>query len=115
MKENMKTRNKWFIGVLTATVVVASATMNNGKGIAELLLAFFLLWAAWRAFVFLALLLKPVREKMRPFVDPLNAHMHDTMRRSGFGAVATASEKFSAGVDSAVTQTQKGIDERNRR
>ena len=113
-KDDMKTRAKWFLGALLTALIMGSATADNGKSLAPLLVMLFLLWAVWRAFVFLTLLLKPVREKMKPLVVPLNAHMHDTMRRSGLGKVADMSEKFSAGVDGAVAQTQKGIDERNK-
>lgn len=110
----MTKRIKLLLGVALAAVVISAAIAGDEGGIKLVLGLVLFVWVGWRVFVFLALLLNPVREKLRPYVDPMNAHAHDTLRRSGLGKVADISEKLQAGIDGAVSETQKRIDERRR-
>lgn len=111
----MTKRMKWFLGVLVAAVIVASvAGGGNGAGLVKLLMMLLVLWLIWRGFVFFMQLMKPVRDKVRPQVDAFNSHVDDTLRRSGFSSVADASKKVQAGIDGAVDETQRGIEERNK-
>ena len=117
----MKNRTKLLFGALISVAISASAATRDATtaGVTEavkiLVFGGLLVWLAWRSFVFLSLLLKPVRDKLKPIVDPINAHAHNTLRRSGLGRFADFSEKLHAGIDGAVSATQKGIDERNKK
>lgn len=108
----MKTRTKWFLGVLLAVVVLASAITGDAGLLGGLLVLGLSGWFFWRCFVFLSILFKPLREKLRPTVDPINAHMYDTLRRSGLGKVADIGEQLDAGIDGAVAGTQQVLDDR---
>ena len=71
-------------------------------------------WLAWRGFVFLRLLAAPVRERIKPMMDPLNDHIEDTLRRSGMGKVADVLKAVDAGIEGAVTKTQDRLDTRHK-
>jgi hypothetical protein len=108
-------RTKWFLGVLAAVAILGSASGGgNGSGLIKLALFVLVAWLAWRGFVFLTQLLKPVREKIKPQVDAVNEHVDDTLRRSGLSEVVDAGKKFHAGLDGAVNETQRGIEDRNK-
>lgn len=116
----MKTRTQWLFCMLFSAAVSASAATKGDPttaAVTELLklLVFggLFVWLIWRGFVFLSLLLKPVRDKVRPIVAPINAHAHNTLHRSGLGRFADFGKKLNAGLDGAVAATQKGVNERN--
>lgn len=98
---------------MVASAVAGDPALAVRAGFAFGLL-FILLWLAWRAYVFLALLLAPVREKLKPHVDPVNQHLDATLRRSGLGALADLGNKLQSGLDGAVGATQRGIDARKK-
>lgn len=106
----MKTRTKWFLGALLGASVIASAISGEAGLFVRIALLYVLAWVAWRGFIFLALLFKPLRDKLRPHVDPINAHMHNALRRSKLGPVADFSEHLQAGIDRAVDDAQRGLD-----
>lgn len=99
---------KYALWAVAAAVITGAANIGNGSAAIQLILAGFVVWAAWRGFVFLSLLLRPARA----YVDPLNRHVDETLRRSGVGAIADAGARLQAGLDGAVDATQRGIDSR---
>lgn len=103
---------KYVLWAVAAAVIIKAASVGNGSGAVSLIFAGIFVWLAWRAFVFLSLLLRPVREKIRPYVDPVNQHVDATLRHSGLGVVADAGAGLQSGLDRAVDATQKGIDAR---
>lgn len=110
----MKTRTKWFLGILVAVAAIASfVDGGNGSGLIKVAMLAGLVWLFWRAFVFISLLFKPIRQKIAPQVTAFNDHLDDTLHRSGLGAVSDAGNKVQSGIHGAVNATQKGIDERN--
>lgn len=93
----------------------------------------FVFWLAWRGLLFVRLLLEPVGKALgskkldpvRKVVDSgaasINQHVDDTLRRSGMGAVVdfnkridSAVGKLSNGLDRAMEESQRRIDERNK-
>lgn len=107
----MKTRTKWFLAALFAAMVIAAASGEPKLLIASVVM-FFILWLVWRGFIFLSLLLRPVRDKIRPQVDATNPYIDSALRRSGLDAVANGMNKLQAGIDASVSASQDGIDRR---
>ncbi|PUA17261.1 hypothetical protein C7W93_15120 [Glaciimonas sp. PCH181] len=105
---------KWFLGALALSAAVAAAASGgNGSGLIKLLMLFFVVWLAWRFFVFLWLLFKPVRARTKHFVDPINERVDATLRNSGLGKLVSVSNRVYAGLDAAAQETQNSIDKRN--
>ena len=104
-------------------VVMASSLQNpsDGKsaqafGTLIVMLAVFagMGWIAWRGFVFLRLLFAPVRNFIKPAMDPINDHVESTLRRSGLGKFADFAKSIDAGIEGAVKKTQDGLDSRRK-
>ena len=114
----MKKSTKIIICLALVGSILLSANQGNGAGALKLILFYAItgggLYLAWRVYVFLALLLQPVREKLAPVVDPVTNHVDATLRRSGLGKVADISKKLQAGLNGAVAATQREIDDRNK-
>lgn len=108
----MEKRTKVFLGVLAGALVVASVATNSPQILMMGIGATFMAWFFWRCYVFLALLLQPLRKAIKPQVDAVNQHVDQTLRRSGLDSVADAAKSMQAGLDGAVEATQKGIDQR---
>lgn len=106
----MKVRTKWFLGVLGVVTFVGSMVVGEPKILVIMAMLVFMVWLAWRAFVFLYLLLKPLREEL----NPIDAHLRKTLHQSGLGKVADFSDKVQSGLDRAVEATQQGIDQRKK-
>ena len=111
------TRTKWLAVILVMGVI--SVLSESGKeakagatAVVMLAILAVLVWLAWRGFVFLRLLFAPVREKLKPYADPLNDHLEDTLRRSGLGKFADVSKSIGSGLDGAVKATQDKLDAR---
>lgn len=110
----MKTREKWYATALAAVIVAAAAITEDPGILAFGIAATITLWLIWRAFVFLRLLLAPVRERFQPQISALNDHVDVSLRRSGLGRVADMAKALDGGLDGAVNATQRAIDERNK-
>lgn len=113
----MMTRAKWLAVILAlgAISVLSESGKETKAGVTAVVMFAMMagvVWLAWRGFVFLRLLFAPVREKLKPYADPLNDHLEDTLRRSGLGKVADVSKSMASGLDGAVKATQDKIDAR---
>ena len=73
----------------------------------------FVAWLGWRAILFIRLLAKPVRDAAKPLIDPLNAHIDTTLRRSGLGKLADVSNRIQSGIEGAMDESQRRIDRRH--
>ena len=106
----MKTRTKVFLGALFGSVVVASVVAGQPKMLVDAAILFVVAWLLWRGFVFMAVLIAPVRETLKP----INDHIDVAMRQSGLGKIADINNAFQAGVDSAIKSTLKKVHDRNK-
>jgi len=114
----MKTRTKYFLGAIPVSIVVASVLAGDPSILLRAGLSFGILfgltWLAWRGFVFLRLLFAPVRAQLKPYSDPINNHLDDTLRRSGLGKLADLGNALNSRVEGAVKATQDGLDARHK-
>lgn len=101
----MKMRSKVFLALPLGIALAVSVAGNKSDPIVPIGVLYVTAWLGWRAFVFLSILFRPVRRKMAP----VDAHLNDSLRRSGLGAMANAGERFQASIDVAVKNSEDAV------
>ena len=100
----MKTRTKVFLVALLIAALIASVISGEPRLLAYAAVLYVLAWLAWRFFAFVFVLLKPVRDWLRP----LNDHVDATARKTGLGKLTDLDNKLRAGIRGAVDATHAG-------
>ena len=102
----MKTRTKVFLWAPLVAALLADIISGKPEIFIRLLVVYGVGWVVWRGFLFIYSLVKPVRDKLKPYVDPINEQGNAILRRSGFGAVVDVSDKLQADLEDAADKTK---------
>jgi len=65
-----------------------------------------LCYVGWRVFRFLVVLLAPVRAAVKPLMDPVNAHVEDSLRKTGLGKIADFGKAIDSSVESIIKKAE---------
>ena len=85
------------------------------KAIFGLIFLVFLAWIFVRVVAFLRVALKPVRDVVEPHAKVVDDHLKDSLRKSGLGGIADFGDRLQRGINQAVDNVQRGVDERNKK
>ncbi len=111
----MSSRGKFFVGLFIAALLASAIVSGDPKIALQFGFLGVLVWLIWRGVLFVAQLLLPVRRVMKPYVDPLNDHLDQAMRRSGMSGLADVAKNVDAGVQGALREGQERVDARGKR
>src|SRR3972149_5669118 len=103
---SMKTRTKVFLWAPLVAALLADIISGKPEIFIRLLVVYGVGWVVWRGFLFIYSLVKPVRDKLKPYVDPINEQGNAILRRSGFDAVVDVSDKLQADLEAAADKTK---------
>lgn len=101
----MKIRTKVFLSVLLLVCAVAAVIGKEPRILIYCLAIYVGVWCVWRCFLFLYILLTPIRKK----IQPINNHIESSLRSAGLNQLASTHENMRNKIDETVSTSVKDL------